>query len=175
MQKRMADQTISRFLVKNFETSNAECFVDNLDILELWNDYHQENAMGYVIDNSLIFDKLSEIFKDAKLAEYKVFGLKRRQQRQPIEKKRLNAAEIEELGKDSEMQARFNKFIYDRGPEYRTKPFPTHLFANFKASELSGGFYRMVCNEVSLDAAKEWLSRQDFLYHENGLWHFHKR
>ncbi len=177
MQKRMVDQTVSRFIVKNFELSNPECFVDNLDILEMWNEYHEENAMGYVINSKLILDKLSEIFKDAKLTEYKVFGIKRRQPRHPAIKKTLSAAEIEQLGKDSEMSARFNKFIYDRGPDNRTAPFELHQFANFKQTELAGGSYRMICGECSLEDCKTWLSKQDYLYFDNSInmWCFHSR
>ncbi len=177
MQKRMVNQTVSRFIVKNFEASNAECFVDNLDILEAWEDYRVENVQSYIINSKLILEKFPEIFRECTVGEYRVNGISKRKPKERAVKKQLTAEELQQLGKDSEMKARFEKFLYDRGPSMRTAPFETFQLANFKQTELAGGSYRMVCGECSLEDAREWLARQDFLYFDDKIecWCFHSR
>lgn len=178
--QRMVHGTVCRFIGQALEKTDSQAYTDLLDIYSLWEDYRQQHASGYLVDPKEINKALIETFgSDIKLDEdaSRVYGLTKKAQRQPKVKKQLTAIEIEKLGKDSEMQARFNKFIYDRGPSMRTAPFETFQFANFKQSELAEGSYRMICRECSLEEAKEWLSRQDYLYFNDTInnWCFHQR
>lgn len=174
---RMVNQAVSRFVVKNYETANPDCYIDMLDILESWNEYKIENANGITIDPKLISKKIAEVFPECKISEYRINGISKRNPIEKPVKKQLAPEELAELQFDDEMRMKFEKFIGSRSIDRRTAPFTIGDFTDDCQILQIGDSFSMSSQECSEDDAEKWLSKQDFLYFDSdtGKWCFHQR